>query len=126
VLADLQGMTDHDKHERIMDTFVPTPGQVDKLGDLPQINLDEVAPVVNPPVKSLVDEVKEWDENCPGCELCTPQVSSDPANYVLTNNGEANASWKEPGLPLWAKLGIFAVIAVSLVLIFSAVFSCPK
>ena len=169
VITDLDGMTAHDKHEQIMDNFVPTPGQnpanvaknaalaehgddiavaltavkvedCKKVGDtqsftFPIPSPDPVRglgfpdrPVV--PTKPAVfnDELGGHWGGC-GCESCVPpsdvNPSSDPANYVLTSTGDAGAKWKEPGLSLWAKLGIFAVIAVSLVLLVNALLSCP-
>jgi hypothetical protein len=57
----------------------------------------------------------DWQQNL--------NPSSDPANYVLTSTGTTGASWKKPGMSLLAKLGIFAIVAVSLVLIVNAVLS---
>jgi hypothetical protein len=144
-LADLHAMTAHDEHEKIMDTFVPLPGQGADL-------VDKSAKLSDPPAHT------PFLTTCPVCEgpckgdYAAPETvrglgfpdpalpqdwadsqsyngnvnpSSDPANYVLTSTGETNASWKNPGLPLWAKLGIFAVIAVTLVLLVNVVLSCP-
>jgi hypothetical protein len=44
VVADLAGMTAHDEHEQVMETFIPNPNQP----DISKFDLDAAAPILNP------------------------------------------------------------------------------
>jgi hypothetical protein len=164
VIADLDGMTAHDTHEQIMDTFVPLPGQgADSVDKSAQLSIPPppahtpfltTCPVCDGPCKGDYAAKKDFPigKSLPYSDP-TPETvvrglgfpdpalpqdwadsqshngnvnpSSDPANYVLTSTGDTGAKWKEPGMPLWAKLSIFGVLMVSILLIVNLVLSCP-
>lgn len=148
-LADLDGMTAHDAHEQTMDTFVPTP-----LADVKPENCTPVPntrqtftfpdrPVV--PTKPATFDNGHWSGcKCASCVPAEPAPNTvgglgfqDPAlpedwqnalnkpAIVLTST-DTGVSWKKLGLPLWVKLGIFAVSAVVLLLIVNSVLSCHR
>lgn len=94
VIADLQGMVDHDSHEQLMDNFVPD--SVPAGHQLPdpknepfrEINLDEAAPVLQSiPMDASTDPANDAVFDC-GCEDKTcqalqPKKPVDIRKYAL-------------------------------------------
>lgn len=115
VVADLQGMTDHDAHEQTMETFVPTPGQP----DISKFDLDAAAPVLNPAPESgdeiataltaTADIVRQrtWNDPMPGA----PNIFPPEDRHTTTP------------MPLLAKLLVYGSVTLIAVIIVLALLS---
>lgn len=114
VVADLKGMTEHDTHEQIMDTFVPDPGQP----DISKFNLDAAAPVLHP------EDLPYTDPNHVCTDKCidfVPMNDPMPGTPTFLPPQPDYVSLEGNTLPLWLKLALFGGVGSVVLLIVLAV-----